>query len=159
MSISCCIVCWQLLAADIRHERNVILQCIRFLVQHFQLHKKDHENRQYQADHQQLSMAAAAAAISENCDVKAGDCVDVSRASKFSKDQNMNIYDSSMIHSAVSKGDGCDIDISDIPSVVSNGDRCDTGVSVIPGVVSKGDIDISDIPIVVSNGYRCDVSE
>jgi len=30
----------QLLAGDIRHERNVVLQCIRFITQHFQLHEK-----------------------------------------------------------------------------------------------------------------------
>lgn len=28
----------QLLAGDIRHERNVILQCIRYVVQHYKLH-------------------------------------------------------------------------------------------------------------------------
>jgi len=36
---------WQLLAADIRHERNVILQCVRFLTRLYSLHERDHQYR------------------------------------------------------------------------------------------------------------------
>lgn len=84
------VVCLQLLAADIRHERNVILQCIRFVAQHFELHQKHHDNLQQQ---QQLTpantvvsedsrlMTAFQPAIYEVC---TDDCVE-------SKDQNMNI--------------------------------------------------------------------
>ena len=64
----CRVVCCQLLATDIRHERNVILQCIRFITQHFNLHHKDCQLRQIQSSTAAAAAAAAAATVISDSD-------------------------------------------------------------------------------------------
>jgi len=123
----------------------VILQCIRFLTQHYQLHEKDRQYRQHQADKQ----SRAPAGVGDDSELQTNDSVSVHSADSNSCEDQHSISCSVTPDVTVeagsrasvsditesSSGAVCGISENTVSDIASNADRCD-GVMPLSSVVS-----------------------
>jgi len=124
----------------------VILQCIRFLTQHYQLHEKDRQYRQHQADKQ----SRATAGVSDDSELQqTNDSVSVHSADSNSCEDQHSISCSVTPDVTVeagsrasvsditesSSGAVCGISENTVSDIASNADRCD-GIMPLSSVVS-----------------------
>ena len=122
----------------------MILQCIRFLTQHFHLHEKDHKYCQMVQQLQTNKQSTTADALGQDS-VMTGDVVDMNTAGdKLSQDPGVNMCDTAVLLSSVTS-DGVTVkaDVSDSDTVcglsedtvssdaaLSDRDTCDTAVTM-----------------------------
>jgi len=150
----------QLLAADIRHERNVILQCIRFLTQHYQLHETDQQppgtataavpaaaNTANSSDGNDV-IVDDGNCVTDECEVKG---VDVSSGDETYR-QNLQQLSCTATTTTTMTADGSDV-ITVCRSEVKNVDLSSATTSPKEHGVSVCDIDTN------GNNCRCEVSQ
>jgi len=131
------------LAPDIRHERNVILQCIRFLTQHYQLHEKDRQYRQRQAD----SQPSTSAPVICDSQVQSSGSDSVHSAENKSFEDRHSKGSSNMTPDVMVKT-GNEAIVDDVPHLLS-GDLCGILENTVSNIdsVSNSDICECEVPV------------